>query len=56
MTHMFVSCTLVGEQFERLVNLVKQALYKGIGRAGLFWSELEEVLLDVEVMMCNDLF
>ena len=42
-----------GGQFERLVGLVKRALYKGIGRACLFWNELEEVLLDVEVTLNN---
>ena len=40
-----------GGQFERLVGLVKQSLYTGVGRALLTWSELEEVLLDVEVTL-----
>ena len=35
------------------MGLVKQALYKGIGRASLFWKELEEVLLDVKVTLNN---
>ncbi len=38
-------------QFERLVGLVKRSLYKSIGRGGLFWQELEEVLIDVEVAL-----
>ena len=42
-----------GGQFERLVGVVKRALYKSIGRASLTWNELEEVLLDVE-MALND--
>ena len=42
-----------GGQFERLLGLVKRALYKGIGRASLSWNELEEVLLDVEVTLNN---
>ncbi len=42
-----------GGQFERLVDLVKWALYKGIGRACPFWNDLEEVLLDVEVTLNN---
>ena len=42
-----------GGQFERLVGLVKRALYKGIGRASLSWNELEELLLDVEVTLNN---
>ena len=44
---------LVGGQFERLVGLVKGAFYKSIGRASLFWNELEEVLLDVEIALNN---
>ena len=40
-------------QFERLVGVVKRALYKSNGRASLIWNELEEVLLDVEVAL-ND--
>ena len=35
------------------MGLVKRALYKGIGCASLFWNELEEVLLDVEVTLNN---
>lgn len=40
-----------GGQFERLVGLVKRALYKSIGRGRLSWEELEEVLIDVEVAL-----
>ena len=32
---------------------MKRALYKSIGRASLFWNELEEVLLDVEITLNN---
>ena len=42
-----------GGHFERLVGLVKRALYKGIGQASLFWRELEEVLLNMEVTLNN---
>ena len=42
-----------GGQFERLVGLVKQALYKSIGGANLTWSELEEVILDAEIALNN---
>ena len=42
-----------GGQFERLVGLVKQALYKWIGGANLTWSELEEVILDAEIALNN---
>ncbi|KAK3752127.1 hypothetical protein QZH41_019249, partial [Actinostola sp. cb2023] len=42
-----------GGQFERLVGIVKQALYKSVGRAVLTWKELEEVMLDVEVAINN---
>ena len=38
-----------GGQFDRLVGLVIQALYKLIVGANLTWSELEEVILDTEV-------
>ena len=42
-----------GGQFERMVGLVKRALYKSIGGANLTWSELEEVILDVEITLNN---
>jgi transposase len=42
-----------GGQFERMVGLVKRALYKSIGRANLRWGELEEVILDVEIAVNN---
>ena len=37
-----------GGQFERLIGVVKSAMYKVIGGASLTWPELSEVLLDVE--------
>ena len=42
-----------GGQFERMVSLVKRALYETIGNGCLRWSELQEVLLDVEVALNN---
>ena len=42
-----------GGQFERLIGLFKGAFYKSIGNGTLKWSELEEVVLDVEVAMNN---
>ena len=33
--------------------MIKQALYKSLGKTSLRWSELEEVLLDVEINMNN---
>ena len=42
-----------GGQFERMVSLVKQALYKSVGNNLLTWSELQDVLLDVEVALNN---
>ena len=42
-----------GGQFERMVGLVKQSLYKTLGRACLSWSELEEVILDIELALNN---
>jgi hypothetical protein len=40
-----------GGEFERMVGLVKRALYMTIGRANLRWDELEEVNLDVEITL-----
>ena len=42
-----------GGQFERLIGLVKKSLLKVIGGAKLKFSELEEVILDVEVALNN---
>ena len=42
-----------GGQFERLIELFKRAFYKSIGNGTLKWSDLEEVVLDVEVAMNN---
>ena len=42
-----------GGQFERLVGIVKQVLYKSIDRAVLDFDELEDVLLDVEIAVNN---
>ena len=41
-------------QYERLLELTKQCLYKSIGKSLLTRSELEEVLLDVEVNLKTD--
>ncbi len=40
-----------GEQFERLIGLVKRALHKTIGNGCLRWNELQEILLDIEVAL-----
>ena len=32
---------------------MKQYLYKTVGKANLFWQELEEVLLDMEIKLNN---
>jgi len=42
-----------GGQFERMVGLVKQCLYKTTGRSNLLVSELEEIMLDIEVNLNN---
>ena len=42
-----------GGFFERLVGIVKRSLSKVVGRRFLSYSELEEVLLDVETSMNN---
>ena len=42
-----------GGQFERIIGLVKQSLYKVIGKADLKVPELKEVMLDVETSLNN---
>ena len=42
-----------GEHFERSIGVIKNALYKSLGRTRLRWSNLEEVVLDVEINMNN---
>ena len=42
-----------GAQFERIIGLTKQAMYKVIGNARLKLNELEEILLDVEITLNN---
>ena len=42
-----------GGQFERLIGLMKSSLYKTIGHGLLTWSELGDVLLDVEISLNN---
>ena len=42
-----------GGQYERLLGITKQSLYKSNGKSLLTWPELEEVLLDVEVNLNN---
>ena len=42
-----------GVQFERLISLIKGAMYKTIGKNNLTWYELEEVLIDIEISLNN---
>eukprot|EP00112_Aurelia_sp_Birch-Aquarium-sp1_P001131 Seg1117.2 transcript_id=Seg1117.2/GoldUCD/mRNA.D3Y31 product="hypothetical protein" protein_id=Seg1117.2/GoldUCD/D3Y31 len=42
-----------GGQFERMVGLTKQALFKVVGKTTLTWNELVDVLLDVELTLNN---
>ena len=42
-----------GGEFERMVGLVKQSLYKAIRYANLNFNELEEILLGVEINLDN---
>ena len=42
-----------GGQFERMVGLVKQCLYKATGKAKLTREELKEVILDTEINLNN---
>jgi len=38
-----------GGQFERLIGMFKSAFCKAVGNGTLTWSELSEVVLDVEI-------
>ena len=42
-----------GGQFERMVGLVKNSLYKTVGKSKLEWHELAEVLTDIETTLNN---
>lgn len=42
-----------GGQYERLIGIVKQSLYKVTGKSNLRWKELAEVVLDVEISLNN---
>ena len=42
-----------GGWFERMISLVKQALYKVIGRAKLTFIEMQGVLLDIQIALNN---
>ena len=44
---------MVGRQFERLIGVMKQSMYKAIGNGNLRWHELDEVILDVETTVNN---
>ena len=42
-----------GGQYERLIGLFKSSFYKSIGNGVLTWSELEEIVLNIEIAMNN---
>ena len=42
-------------QFEKLIGIMKQSMYKAIWNGQLRWYELEEVILDVEKTLKNRL-
>lgn len=42
-----------GGMFERMVSIVKSSLYKAIGSAKLTFTELQEVLLDIQIVLNN---
>ena len=42
-----------GGQFERLIGLTKNTMYKSTGSSILAWNEFEEVLLDIELTLNN---
>ena len=42
-----------GGQLGRIVGLIKQSLYKVMGKSTLSWEDLESLLLDVEITLNN---
>ena len=44
---------MVGSQFEQMVGLMTQCLYKTVGKADLSWQDLEELLLETEITLNN---
>ena len=42
-----------GGMFERMIGMVKTALYKAVGSAKLTFSELQEVVLDIQIVLNN---
>ena len=42
-----------GQQFKRMVGLVRQSLFKSTERKNLTKQELEEILLDTEIALNN---
>ena len=42
-----------GGQFERLIGIVKQSLYKSVGISSLTFNEFEDILLDIETTQNN---
>ena len=44
---------MVGRSIQEDGQTVKRTLYKSIGGANFTWSELEEVILDVEITLNN---
>ena len=40
-----------GGQLERLIGVVKQAMYKNIGGANLSWNKLSKVILNVQIQI-----
>ena len=44
-----------GRQFERLIRVVKKAIYKVIAGGSLFWNELTNTLLNMETQVIQHL-
>jgi hypothetical protein len=42
-----------GGMFERMISIVKQALYKVVGSAKLTFKELQDVMLDIQLVLNN---
>ena len=42
-----------GGQFDCMARLMKQCLYKSVGKSILKWNKLEDILLDIENTLNN---
>ena len=43
----------MGGQYEQLIGLFKSSFYKSISNGVLTWSDLEDIVFDIEIAMNN---